>query len=187
MECAGVLSDKAATEEVIHLAGHAGGNPASLSALPGSFSIPYRYRLGDVARTHRFKWSFWALGVMNSVVPLSFVVQVHATVQKETFPCFPTSKGWIPFLRSVRVFLWLQNKKLALQVFSYKTFIFHAPIYISETWRFKTCFFSSFEPCVHSANAAKFNPYFYFVILYSFSPRQTFFSMNTNTYLSLQP
>lgn len=55
MECAGVLLDKAAREEVIHLAGHAGGSSASLSALPGSFSIPNRYRLGDVARTHRFK------------------------------------------------------------------------------------------------------------------------------------
>lgn len=168
--CAGVLLDRAAREEVTHLAGNAGGSPASLSALLGSFSIPYRNRLGDVARTHRFKWSPWGGEQHNHQCHLWG--RCMLLFQKETFPCFPTSKDGFLLLCSMWVFLWLQNKKLALQVFSYKSFIFPAPIYIRETWRFKTYFFSSFEPCVHSANMAELNRYFYSVVKCSFSPRQ---------------
>lgn len=175
MECAGVLLDRAAKAKVIHLAGHAGGSPASLSTLLGSFGIPYGKRLGDVARTHRFKWSMWASGVMNSINHLCHLWCKYMLLsrRRHSLAC-PHQKDGLLLFCSMWVSLWFQNKKLALQVFFHaKPLFFHAPIYISETWRFKTYFFPSFELCVHSANMATFNPYFHSIILYSFSPRQT--------------
>lgn len=54
----------------------------------------------------------------------------------------------------------------------------------SEKLGFQDLPFSSLELCVHSANMATFNPYFYSLILYSFSPRQTYLSEHQYIFVS---
>lgn len=131
--------------------------------------------------------TYGSLGWWTGQSPVPLVVQVHAMSRRRHSLACPHQKHGFLLLCSMWVFLWLQNKKLALQVFfSYKTYIFSFSHLYQINLDFKTYLFLALS----SVFIVQIWPHLIHIstlLYYTAFHQDKLISVNANMYLSLQP
>lgn len=183
---AGILLDRTGREEVVLLAGHAGGSLANLSALLVSFSILYVYRLrwccqsSPVPVKHTGPWGDeWC----------SHLCRCTLLSRKESHSlAFPHQRAGF-LLLACGSFSDCKARNWLRKCFFIQNFVLPCPIYISETVLagLRFWFFLAMSPVFIILMWQNLTYIYSLSLLTCFNQDKLVMSMNTCLYLLVQP